>query len=188
MSVKSYQARLVEKLQPLLGEVTMEWKPFLTRDQGYSPRPDIAVGPYAIEDNSEHIHKKLIRKHRYFIRALISKHNENAEHYASQLPIRNFDELTNSNANARCLFCVEIENQVSRKHILGGLVNASALGRVAILVGWDERKVRAMFQQRIYMDFLRRVRKNHFYTENVVILSPQQFEECVDGYIRHRKR
>jgi hypothetical protein len=80
-------------------------------------------------------------------------------------------------------FVLRLKNQVTRKHIIGGLINASALGRVAVLIGWDDRKVQAMFEQRMYMNFLQQVGKNHFYTNNVVILSPHQFEQCVDEYI-----
>jgi hypothetical protein len=183
MSVKIYQERLSGKLLSVFEEAIPEWRPFRNRNYGYTPIPDIAVGPFAIDENQEMEYSQLVETHGQLIQSLINRHNSNARLYAPDQRIRSVDSLIHSNSNARCLFCIEIENQVTRKHIIGGLINASALGRVAVLIGWDDRKVQAMFEQRMYMNFLQQVGKNHFYTNNVVILSPHQFEQCVDEYI-----
>ena len=91
----------------------------------------------------------------------------------------NFHELKILNENSRCLLAIEIENNVSRKHLLGGAVNAAALGRLGIVVGWTENKVKALVKLQTYWDFLYSVGKNTFNTRNLVILSPQQLSEAI---------
>ena len=83
------------------------------------------------------------------------------------------------NENARCLLCIEIEGTGSRKHCLGDLINASALGRVGILVARSEKMLKAFLRQREYLRFLGSVGKNTLKTDNTLILSTEQFDKCL---------
>jgi hypothetical protein len=78
------------------------------------------------------------------------------------------------NHNARCFLGIEIENAVSRKHLMGGAINASALGRLGIAVGWTDARVKSFGRLWKYLDFLSRVGKNSFDTSNLLIVSDVQ--------------
>jgi hypothetical protein len=107
---------------------------------------------------------------------LIAKHNDNCggheEHTRFEL-IRDFNE------NARCLLCIEIEESGTRKHCLGNLVNASALGRVGILVSRKPSVLPTFLRQRAYLHFLAEVQKNTFRTTNALVLTAEQLTECL---------
>jgi hypothetical protein len=77
---------------------------------------------------------------------------------------------------------IEIENQVSRKHLLGGAVNASVLSRIGILVPWTKEKSRATIKLLQYWDFLKYVGKNTFSADNVLILTPDQLKEAISEH------
>jgi len=79
---------------------------------------------------------------RAFIERLIGKHNENCEGREENA---RFEDIRNFNENARCLLCTEIEESGTRKHCLGNLVSASALGRIGILV-----RARHRYSERSY--------------------------------------
>ncbi|HEY0458752.1 MAG TPA: hypothetical protein VGC97_06325 [Pyrinomonadaceae bacterium] len=70
---------------------------------------------------------------------------------------------------------IEIEYNVSRKQLLGSTVNASVLGRLGVMIGWDAEKVNALVKLQVYWDYLRIVGKNTFETKNLLILTPNQF-------------
>jgi hypothetical protein len=75
--------------------------------------------------------------------------------------------------------CIEIEDSGSRKHCLGNLVNASALGRIGLLIARSEKILRTFVRQRVYLRFLANVEKNSFRTDNALVLSAEQFDECL---------
>jgi hypothetical protein len=61
---------------------------------------------------------------------------------------------------------MEIEESGSRKHCLGNLVNASALGRVGLLVARNKWTFDIFVRERAYLKFLGDVEKNTFKTAN----------------------
>jgi hypothetical protein len=85
------------------------------------------------------------------------------------------------NENARCFIAVEIENESSRKHILGGMVNAAALGRLGIIVAWTPEKLRAVLKMRRYLVYLATVGKRTFDPANLFVLTRGQFDQVVAG-------
>ena len=182
MTVKEYQSYCKEKLSNIYQDVVIEWKPFGRRDDQYSPRPDIAVGPFAYQDRLEENYDELLNntKGKRFVESLISANNNNVTSVGDSI-LSNYSMFRTFNHNSRCFICVEIENKVSRKHIVGGLVNASALGRIAVLVAWTPDKLRAFIKLKNYLKFLSSVEKNSFRTDNILILSKEQFKEAVDA-------
>jgi hypothetical protein len=85
-------------------EVDCEWYAF--RGEGgefYSPRVDIAVGPFAFHDHYGERYGQLLVQQRGFIDRLMDAHNGNVpdpERVA-------FNQIARFNENARCLLCIE---------------------------------------------------------------------------------
>ena len=141
----------------------------------------MAVGPFSTlrGGNLREEYNQLLDNTRALIKRLLAFHRENVERYrildeqsGEILEFPEFQDARNFNNNARCLIAIEIEHQVSRKHLLGGAVSASVLGRFGVMVEWDEEKVNALVKLQAYWDFLRSVGKNTFETKNLIILSP----------------
>ena len=168
--------------------IEVEWRTIANIRGLYSPRIDVAVGPFSVVRGGNCIeeYNELMDSSQDFIELILEHHHANVTAYRvddEQLNqvryFSNFHDLKRRNENARCLLAIEIENNVSRKHLLGGAVNAAALGRLGIVVGWTENKVKALVKLQTYWDFLYSVGKNTFNTRNLVILSPQQLSEAI---------
>lgn len=196
MDEREYQLQAKELLQRIYPgeEVEEQWCPFRGEGQGmYCPRVDLAVGPFATTGRFEERYRELLDASRAFVECLVAKHNENIERAAAHRSvlgnadlrrlllsgITSFETIAFFNENARCLLCIEIEETGSRKHCLGDLVNASALGRVGLLVARAEKVMRVFLRQRVYLQFLASVGKNTFKTDNALVLSAEQFDGCL---------
>lgn len=149
----------------------------------YSPRIDIAVGPFATGDlvyTGEY--DALLHKFGNFVCFLYDRSNENCDKYGQAVGKLSFNEVVYSNTNSRCFLAFEIENRVSRKHLMGGAINAAALGRVGVAVGWTEEKVRALVKLRRYLLYLGSVGKNTFHPTNLLVLSRERLIAVVDRF------
>ena len=172
-----YQQQVKTALDRLYREVKVQWCAF--RGEGndtYAPRVDIAVGPFAIQRRYIAEYTDLMNETRPFVESLIQQHNGNAAGIGQPVT---FDDILHFNDNARCFLSIEIEESGSRKHCLGNLVNASSLGRVGLLVARTDTVLRIFLRQRAYFQFLEDVGKNTFKTANVLVLSEEQFDECL---------
>ncbi len=183
--VKAFQENLRLKLAALFPRVPVkkEWAAMVDQDGLYSPRLDIAVGPFATTDLvyvAEFDH--LVREHEAFLRHLHDCHLANVPRDRGLELGIDFERVTARNPNARCFLAIEIENQVSRKHLMGGAINAAALGRIGIAVGWTPEKVKAFVKLRSYLLFLARVGKNTFDPTNLLVLSKEQLREALDSF------
>lgn len=85
-----------------------------------------------------------------------------------------------SNRNARCFIAIEIENENSRKHLMGSIVNAGALGRIGLLVAWSDEALTVATRMREYFDFLQSVGKRTFNMDNVLVLTSGQLAGSLD--------
>jgi hypothetical protein len=151
MVVKSFQRDAAAALRSKLGEeVLEEWdvakssKDAYTREI-YCPRLDIAVGPFNIDSETTdqlkaEIERKF-RKHRRFVDGIVRK---------AETPVGRIG----SNFNPRCLIAVEIENTGTRKHRLGSILNSGVLGKVGIVVGWNNEVMGSLVKLRKYIDYL----------------------------------
>lgn len=90
------------------------------------------------------------------------------------------------NLNSRCFISVEIENAVTQKHLIGGIINASALGRIAIMIPWNERQLRAFIRTLNYLEFLKDAEKNTLDTTNIFIISKDQIEGILNEISEER--
>ncbi|MCC6242136.1 MAG: hypothetical protein IT353_04815 [Gemmatimonadaceae bacterium] len=155
----------------------MEWHAFSGTDSQYSPRLDLAVGPFAIGGlNLGEKYDELSIVHRKYIESLWRAHASNigcSDEDTSGM----FHTVSSQNSNARCFLAIEIENRGSRKHILGGMLNAAALGRFGIMIGWTEESVHMLVRARRYLEFLLEVRKPSLPFSNLLILNREQAEQ-----------
>ena len=193
--VEEYQATVVELLQRTYPgvEVEEEWSSAYGVHM-YSPRVDIAVGPFAVTHGEQftEAYDELMRQSRDFILGMIQHHRSNVRlAYDSASPRRQeepghcvFERLVKRNRNARCLMVIEIENTTSRKHLMGGAINAAALGRIGVAVAWNPAKLRAFAKLKRYLDYLASVRKNSFDTSNLLILDRDQLLQTVQDALR----
>jgi hypothetical protein len=182
MREREYQDKVKGELERIYTgeEVVAQWYPFKGEVHGarmYSPAVDVAVGPFATERRYEIRYAELLENTRGFVEHLIEKHNQNVEHEERT----SFGAIAYFNENARCLLCIEIEASGTPKHCLGNLVNASALGRIGLLVACSPEFLKVFVRQRVYLRYLADLRKNTFKTNNALVLTTEQFDECLAG-------
>jgi len=185
LTVKDYQKLIVSELSCVFSEVPIEpeWSAMTDSRDLYCPRLDVAVGPFAIGNNHfEQTYDNMMNNARTLINKMLAFHNTNVEKLSWEIPHTSWDNLFYTNSNARCLLAIEIENNVSRKHLIGGAVNAAALGRIGIVVGWNEEKLNALIKLRRYLNYLTSVGKNSFNTSNLIILDPTQLIDSITAF------
>ncbi|OZT76848.1 hypothetical protein [Salinicoccus roseus] len=191
LDLKRFQNLLVESFKHMFefedDNVKGEWSSMLVERelQIYSPRIDVAIGPFAETQSNAEIYDDLLRRAQIkrFVELLINNHRQNMNClniYDNLNTFVEYDELARMNNNARCFMAIEIENQVSRKHLMGGAINASALGRVGVLVPWTEDKLRAFARMIRYMAYLKEAEKNTFNTTNMLIVTKSQLINAIE--------
>jgi hypothetical protein len=145
-------------LEPHSEPVSLEWmssasgtdalRPEIRR---YAPRVDIALGPYNTTPGPGPIQEDQIwSRMRPWFRDLIG------------------------NPNPRCLIAIEVVYSGSAKHILGDILNASALGLYGLVVCKDEIQAKVM-RNREYLRALAGVGKLPVLFQNVVVISVSEF-------------
>jgi hypothetical protein len=182
-TLRSQQDRWLRGLKRRFGaECVSEWPAFDRSVDRYSPRLDLAVGPfsYRLDENKNDEYMQLAKRHAAFLQHLWCCHAENEAEVSPrgrQSPGSIHAALT-GNYNPRCFLAIEIENAVSRKHLMGGIVNAVALGQLGILVAWTDDKLRAMFRARSYLEFLESRGKPTMAVRNLLILTRNQADRA----------
>lgn len=186
MTPKEFQNIIHSLIQSRLEglEVKNEWTAFTGYRNLYSPRVDIAVGPFSVVTghNQTQVYNQLVatEKIQQFIRKLYQIHIENIGlEVNNEITIPPFEDLIYKNQNARCFLAIEIENENSKKHIMGSLINAASLGRIGIGVAYTEKTMRTFIRIMNYLGFLRRVEKNTYNTTNFLIASKDQMQNIL---------
>jgi hypothetical protein len=180
MDSREFQNSLSESLKRRFGylQVTTEWDSFERAYNIYSPRVDIAVGPYSTTpgQTESQEHNRLVDDTylNQFLRELyeIHSYNMSAEYSREMLP--NFYDVLHKNQNARCLLALEIENKTTRKHMMGSVINAASLGRIGIGIAFSDSALRTFIRILAYLHFLKQVEKNTYDTTNFLIVSKEQ--------------
>jgi len=175
-NVHEYQNLVTSGLKMIYPSVTVvtEWNSMREESGLYNPRLDIAVGPFATREPCAERYDDLMEISRKFVLSLLDIHLRNIREFDNPSYQLSYFDLKQKNYNARCLLAIEIENRVSRKHLMGGAVNASALGRIGMLVAWTPEKLKAAIKLKRYLEFLGSVGKNTFNTTNLLILDRNQ--------------
>jgi len=169
----------------VLESVERSWYPFKGQHAPfYSPVADIAVGPFATQQRLISRYDDLEQRVPELINDLKSCFRENYNQYGghfSGTPTYPFTEFE-GNENARCFISIEIESKSpTRKHKMGSIVNAAALGRIAIVIGLDEYSVKVLIRILGYLKFLASVNKPTFKANNAFILSKEQILRILEG-------
>ncbi|WP_366345992.1 hypothetical protein [Paenibacillus amylolyticus] len=184
--LKVYQIQLRDMLREVFDseDVYEEWSAM--RDEYglsiYCPRLDVAVGPFATHERLGHTYDDMLTNPivESFLRKLVECNKVNLERYADGFvrPSK-YEEILFTNHNARCFMSIEIEHMVSRKHLIGGAVNASALGRFGIIMPWSDEKLRAFVKLIRYFQYLKYAEKNTFDTSNLLIVTKEQMDNAI---------
>lgn len=187
MTATEYQNLLAPIMTEKFGnlEVVNEWRAFQGMPYQYSPRVDIAVGPFSVapgpnrtEQYNQIIQRPVIEQ---FLHRIYETHIANiGNEWMNEINIPEFDHLIRKNQNARCLMAIEIENTSTKKHIMGSMINAASLGRIGIGIAYTDSVLRTFIRMLNYMGFLKRVEKNTYDTTNFLIVTRQQFEDIVN--------
>lgn len=176
-TVKGFQEYVRKSLSNIFGEdnVIKEWnvakdsRDLFTREL-YSPRLDIAVGPFNIYKNIEKSKteiKRVASSKRNFIKTIF-KYSELRTGTSNQL-------LDSRNKNPRCFLAIEIENSGSSKHMLGNIANVSILGFIGIVIPFNDKKLSLCKRIRKYVNFATSVKKLEDVFKNVLIISKENF-------------
>ena len=193
---KNHQPSLVEqyveRVLPRLGRifdtpVKDEWIAMEGETGLYSPRLDIAIGPFAFTERYIALYDLMVGEHALFLNSLVEHHIKNVRCFDDPEYTTDLARINGKNINARCFLAIEIENKVSRKHLMGGAINASALGRIGIALAYTPDKLKAFVKLRKYLEFLISVGKNSFDSTNLLILDKEPFSECIDQEISRRQ-
>ena len=188
MTTKEYQNSIYPLLQSKLEGLVVEteWIAFRGYQNHYSPRVDIAVGPFSIDSgqNQTEEYNRLVRQDNInsFLRSLYDLHRENIGYeYLNEITVPDFEILLQKNQNARCFLAFEIENENSKKHIMGSLINAASLGRIGIGIAYSAKTLRTFIRILNYLGFLKRVEKNTYDTTNFLIVTKEQMLTLLDN-------
>ncbi|WP_265938412.1 hypothetical protein [Bacillus thuringiensis] len=186
MSLKQYQEHIKEQLQILYphNEVETEWNAMRGERELniYSPRIDVAVGPFANYQRCEEEYDNMVRDYKtsVFIEQLIRFSSDNLTHHGNFIELPRYEDIIYQNRNARCFMAIEIENMVSRKHLMGGAINSSALARVGVVIPWTNDKLNAFVRLFRYLYYLKLAEKNTFNTTNLLIVTKEQFLDALN--------
>ncbi len=177
LSNRDYQITIAHQLKEKYSlDAQTEWRPMQEQKTLYSPRVDIGVGPFVYDSKCiPQQHDRLIHKHAKEIQKMLDFHKSNVDRFNFTTANPTLEEVCFKNTSARCLLAIEIEDKISRKHLIGGALNAIALGRLGIVITCSEDKLSAMFRIRKYLWFLSNATKLE--TDNLLILSKQQFAD-----------
>ena len=188
MTTKQYQDNIYPLLQNKLAGLAIknEWTAFVGYSNHYSPRVDIAVGPFSTTpgQNQIGVYNDLVAQDNVhdFLRSLYELHIQNVgDEVLNEITIPHFNDLIYKNQNARCFLAIEIENENSKKHIMGSLINAASLGRIGIGIAYSDKTFRTFIRILNYLHFLKRVEKNTYDTTNFLIITKDQMTALLNN-------
>lgn len=185
MTAKEYQSEVFEMFTnkfPDL-EARREWPAFVGVKGQYSPRVDIAVGPFSVTPNQNQArnYDRLFQRYRSFLKDVHDIHRANfASDDIIEYTFTPFNRINRLNYNARCFLSIEIESQNSKKHMMGSIINAASLGRIGIGIAYNDSAFRTFKRILNYLAFLKRVEKNTYNTSNFLLLSKDQFFDLLE--------
>lgn len=167
MENQNLEAEIFLELKRIFGEgnVKREWdvaknsRDAYTREL-YCPRIDYVVGPFNIDANV-YQNGQIINDYYDFCRDFIAELHS----------ISGIAEALEPNHNPRCFLAIELENKTSKKHRIGSLINASAMGKIGIIVAANGRVFQSYVKIRKYLKFLESVGKIQIAPKNIIVVA-----------------
>lgn len=160
MTASEYQLAAKAVLDRHFSNVQLEWSAVrdatdaLSADVArYAPRLDIAVGPFNVTPGADPDITTMLLPNR----------------------IGDLFEQRQPNQNPRCLLAIEVTFSGSSKHIMGDILNASALGLFGLVIG-EERQRAKISRILVYLETLAQLEKLPRLFQNVVVLSTTEFD------------
>jgi hypothetical protein len=177
---REYQKLVADKLRTKLKlPVETEWRAMKEQRSLYCPRIDIAVGPFVYDSSCiPDQHNNVIKDWEKPIKTLLNYHKQNIHTFSWENYHTSFEDVCFKNQTARCLMAIEIEDKVTRKHLIGAAMNSIALGRLGIVIACSKDKLKAFVRIREYLWFMSRA--TNFNTTNLLILNREQFANSFD--------
>lgn len=137
----------------------------------YSPRIDVAIGPYAFPGYrfatwDDYRYEDLLEKE------VIGRFFEDLKTSGRVLP--EFDKSFNQ--NPRCLFAIEIENRNNNyKHMLGSVTNCSIMGKIGIYIDYNNERLENFYN---FLEEMIRRKKTQLF-KNVIFFAKDEFNNCL---------
>ena len=165
INTKEYQIKISTKLKNIFEEIKVEESMRLSHNI-YTPRVDVAVGPFAYNDSFAEEYNILLSTHQELLNKLKEK--------SINKDWLDFD----INENPRCFIAIEVENSTGKdtKHLLGSITNASILGKVGILIVVNNKN--GLNNMKNYLKFAKEHNKikDHLF-QNVALIIKKDFDE-----------
>ena len=153
----------------------------------YSPRVDVAAGPFMINRGTPVELEKLNNAFNDN-KILIEEIKSNGETFNDLNQSNNPTISTRSNnfsynENPRCLIAIEIEHSGQGKHLIGDITNASILGKIGLIVPTTEAKYRSFQRIMKYLEFAQtneKMRNNVF--NNIILIKSEKLIETLERF------
>jgi len=189
MDTKKFTQILIDKLGTIFPpeQIIKEWD--VGKESGdafdrriyYTPKVDIAVGSFNIDQRVELNNKKidaLVDEHkRVFLKQLYDI--SHLREYHENISYNDFLRMLNK--NPRCFLAIEIENTKKPKRSLGDIVNASVMGKIGIVVPLGNDKYEMFVRIKRYFHYLKDVGKLKGNFRNVLIIEGEKLINSLSG-------
>ena len=180
---------LLNLLKKVFGKnnVEKEWDVAANSEDAYTrnlyvPRIDYAIRPFNRSNDSERRNKDLEDMQ-------ISFHNHK-DLFTSLTEYANYPENFNHdfrfNSNPRCFVAIEVEYSTSMKHRMGSMINASAMGKVAIMVAETSNVMKSFERIANYLKYLERIKKLDTTPQNLILIEMKDLKKLLSEYIENR--
>lgn len=176
-------------------QVKTEWRALLRDEVGarrigsarrnrmYAPAIDLAVGPFATHRRFIDEFDQMAHCSTDMIEAMLKCYRANLRRFGSVFEAPPFERLCHLNQNARCFMAIEIEKgNLSLKYLMSSTINASALGRIGIVLAWNQCRLNSLLRGREFLCYMKQLDKNSFDTNNLLFLSKDQFVRIIERH------
>jgi hypothetical protein len=147
----------------------------------YGPVVDLAVGPFATERQYVSEYDRMAKQSAAMLASLLRLYRHNLRRFGSNLPAPTHRQLSRLNRNSRCFLAIEVEKgNTNMKYLTGSTVHAAALGRIGVLVAWNEERAQDLLSVREYFAALKGWGKNITDPDNLLIVTRDQIKEALE--------
>ncbi len=137
---------------------------------------DVAVGPFSFaRGNRNEEYNQLLDIHeiREFLSRVVKRGKTLTKDFIKSVK-------DSENKNPRCFICIEVENKSTRKHFMGSAFNSSIMGKVGIVISYDEGKMEKVFSY--LKEMIMREKLSPKILDNVIWITKEKFDEIMKSY------